>query len=246
VPILHPPLSADYSVAHNDWLGTPMKVVLILLLLISSLAFAKTSTETYSELSQRQQVQVLQDVINRYKTQGVEPKYTPIEYVIMINRLMAQNPEYMSVPVGQLFKQILIAEGSMTGKNAKGPPGTLLTFLSFFAGGTLVVLVLVALSGGSLPDKVESIIFNTALGVIVTTLLLWLYRWTSHIIFLILIPVTICAIIYTFVHQTLKNYHKRKFGKPSSPGMWLCRKCGTENENINLRCTECKSGKGEV
>ena len=223
-----------------------MKYIIVALLLISSPVFAKTSTKTYLELPQRQQVQVLQNVIDGYKAQGVEPKYTPIEYVRMIDMLMAKSQEYMTVPVEQIFRQILIAEGSLAGKKGKGPPGTLLTFLSFFAGGTLLLMVLIAISGGALPQRIESIIFNTALGIFITTILLWLYRWTSHIIFLILIPVTVCAIIYTYVHQMLKNYYKRKFGKPSTPDMWLCRKCGRENENINLYCTECDSSKGDV
>ena len=220
-----------------------MYKILIILLLISSIALAETTTEAFIKLSRYDQIKLIEDIIGRYKAEGIEVKFTSAGYLHMIDNLLAKNPDYGKVPLEQIIRGILIAEGSLPNEKAKGPPGTLLTFLSFFAGGTLLLLVLVALSGGALPQKIESIIFNTALGIIITTILLWLYRWTSHIIFLILIPVTICAIIYTYVHQMLKNYYKRKFGKPSSPDMWLCRKCGTENENINLYCTECDSRK---
>ena len=233
---------------HRLLIATLIAILLLLapLTTASTIAFAETTTEAFLRLSRYDQIELLEDIISRYQAQGVEVKLTSAEYLHMINNLLAQNPDYSKIPLRQIIRGILIAEGSLPNEKAKGPPGTLLTFLSFFAGGTLLLLVLVALSGGALPQKIESIIFNTALGIIITTILLWLYRWTSHIIFLILIPVTICAIIYTYVHQMLKNYYKRKYGKPSTPDVWLCRKCGAENENINLYCTECDSSKGAV
>ena len=90
-----------------------MRYILLLCLLISSLAFADTTTKRYMELPQKQQVPVIQNIINKYRAEGVEPKYTPIEYMRMIDRLMAKNPDYMNVPVGQIFRMILEEEGSL-------------------------------------------------------------------------------------------------------------------------------------
>ena len=133
--------------------------IILILLLTCGIAFAKTNqdptTEAYLRLPQREQVRVLQNAIDRYGAQGVRAKYTAIEYVEVIDNVMAKYPDYIGIPVGQIFKQILIAEGSLPDEKAKAPPGTFLTFLSFFAGGTLVILVLVALSGGALPQKIE-------------------------------------------------------------------------------------------
>ncbi len=111
--------------------------ILILFLLVSSPAFAgthidakfkfppeerhqvlkqygaDTTTEAFLKLSQKEQVQVLQEVIDRYYKQGVKAKYTATEYVDIIDNLMAKNPEYMGISLGQIFREILLEEGSL-------------------------------------------------------------------------------------------------------------------------------------
>ncbi|NQU94800.1 MAG: hypothetical protein HQ549_01030 [Candidatus Omnitrophica bacterium] len=103
-------------------------VISIALLLISSLTFAqtqedrerilkqynaKTSTEAFLNLHDYEQIQLVENIINRYKAQGVKVKLNSPEYVYILKNVLAQNPDYIGLELGQIFKTILEEEGSL-------------------------------------------------------------------------------------------------------------------------------------
>lgn len=108
------------------------------------------------------------------------------------------------------------------------------------AGFALTLLLLLELGGGGLlPDAVEDAIAKICIGIIAIALWLFLYYISSKIIFLVLIPITLCLIVYIYLHRIFKRMYTKKFGKPSSPDSWICRECGTENNNLLTECHSC-------
>ena len=103
-------------------------VISIVLLLISSLAFAqtqeereeilkqynaKTTTEAFVNLPEYGQITLIENIMNRYRAQGVKVKLRSPEYVYMLKNILAKNPDYIGIELGQIFKTILEEEGSL-------------------------------------------------------------------------------------------------------------------------------------
>ena len=103
-------------------------VISIVLLLISSLAFAqtqeereeilkqynaKTTTEAFLNLPEYGQITLIENIMNRYRAQGVKVKLRSPEYVYMLKNILAKNPDYIGIELGQIFKTILEEEGSL-------------------------------------------------------------------------------------------------------------------------------------
>ena len=89
------------------------KYVTVILLLISSLAFAETTTEAFLKLSRYEQIETLENIISQYKAEDVEVKVTSAEYLLMIDNLLAKNPDYTKIPLEQIFGMILEEDGSL-------------------------------------------------------------------------------------------------------------------------------------
>ena len=105
-----------------------MYKILIALLLISSLAFAqtqeereailkkynaKTTTEAFINLPEYEQIALIENIINRYKAEGVKVKLHSPEYVYILKNVLAKNPDYIGIELGQIFRTILEEEGSL-------------------------------------------------------------------------------------------------------------------------------------
>ena len=103
-------------------------VISITLLLISTLAFAqtqeereeilkqynaKTTTEAFVNLPEYGQITLIENIMNRYRAQGVKVKLRSPEYVYMLKNILAKNPDYIGIELGQIFKMILEEEGSL-------------------------------------------------------------------------------------------------------------------------------------
>ena len=74
---------------------------------------ANTTTEAYLKCSQEQKAAIIQDGINRYRAQGVDIKLSAYAYVDIIDNVLVKNPDYIGVPLKQIFEEILEAEGSL-------------------------------------------------------------------------------------------------------------------------------------
>ncbi len=110
------------------------------------------------------------------------------------------------------------------------------------SGFALLLLIIFEIGGGGLlPDGIEDIIAKICAGIISVALLLYLYYISSKIIFIILIPLAIIIILYMYMQRVIKRMYVKKFGKPSSPNNWICRKCGTENSKLLTECDNCNS-----
>lgn len=55
----------------------------------------------------------MEDLISQYRAQGVKDKFTSAEYLHMIDNLLAKNPDYAKIPLGQIFRMILEEDGSL-------------------------------------------------------------------------------------------------------------------------------------
>ena len=107
-----------------------MKYIVIILLLTSSLALAEsrhpvleehnadTTTEAFLNLSKYDQIKLLENIIARYKKEGIEVKFTSAEYLHMIDNLLVKNPDYAKIPLGQIFRMILEEDWSFGNKNS--------------------------------------------------------------------------------------------------------------------------------
>ncbi len=112
------------------------------------------------------------------------------------------------------------------------------------SGFALLLLIIFEIGGGGLlPDHIEDLIAKVCAGIIAIALCLYLYYVSSSIIFILLIPITILFILYIYLKPIFKDMYAKKFGKPSSPDYWICRKCGIENSNLLTECDNCNSAK---
>ena len=90
-----------------------MYKIITILLSISSLAFAETTTEAFMKLSRYDQIKLLEDIITQYKKENVEVKFTSAEYLLMVDNLVVKNPDYAKIPLEQIFKMILEEEATV-------------------------------------------------------------------------------------------------------------------------------------
>ncbi|MCQ9206441.1 MAG: hypothetical protein NG740_00950 [Omnitrophica bacterium] len=77
---------------------------------------ANTTTKAYSKLSLEDRIRLIQDILERYRKTGVQTKYTAAEYIYAIDNVLKKNPDYTTVPLGQIIKMILEEEGKVKGE----------------------------------------------------------------------------------------------------------------------------------
>ncbi|NQT90905.1 MAG: hypothetical protein HQ558_06600 [Candidatus Omnitrophica bacterium] len=115
-----------------------------------------------------------------------------------------------------------------------------LQIFSILSGPALIFLLLNGISGGGfLPYDIENALVKMCAAIICITVFWWLHYITSSIIFVILIFLAITVTAYTFLRQALKKIYMKKFAKPTSPDIWICKKCGAENSTFIKECNEC-------
>lgn len=90
-----------------------MKYLIFLFLFISLLAYAEAeyTTETFLQLPQEEQLQILDGLMVEYRQEDV--KLTSPEYLTMIERLASKNPAYGSIPIKDMLREIIGIESSM-------------------------------------------------------------------------------------------------------------------------------------
>jgi ribosomal protein L40E len=119
---------------------------------------------------------------------------------------------------------------------------TWLILIGTMAGFALMFLLVLEIGGGGLlPYKIEDLAAKFCVGVIATALCLYAYYMTQRVIFIILIPFAIMAIIFVYLKRAIKKVYMRKLGRPSDSSVWICRRCGTENSVIIKECHRCYS-----
>src|SRR4030042_725693 len=78
---------------------------------------ADTTTEAFLRLPVREQIQIIYDIIIKYRRDGIGVKYTAIEYLDIIKSVLAKNPDYIGMPLGEMLRQLLTEEGSLPGES---------------------------------------------------------------------------------------------------------------------------------
>ncbi len=98
------------------------RIVLILLLFTfsahadSGAQYDTISTEAYVQYAPDKKIAIIQSAIDKYEREGVKVKYTSREYVEIIGNILATNPDYIGVPLKQMFEEMLQSEGSLPKK----------------------------------------------------------------------------------------------------------------------------------
>ena len=102
------------------------------------------------------------------------------------------------------------------------------------------------LSIGDLSDYLIARIINRiCISIIASTVMAYLCFKTSSTAFLAAIPFIIILSISSVFYDKVKGLYIRQYGKPSSPDVWICKKCGEENSNISLECFNCAAKKAQ-
>jgi ribosomal protein L40E len=123
---------------------------------------------------------------------------------------------------------------------------TWLILIGTLAGFALMFLLVLEIGGGGLfPHKLEDFVAKFCIGIIATALCLYAYYMTENILFIVLIPFAIAAIMFVYFKKAIKRVYMKKLGQPSAPNLWICRKCGAENSMIINECHSCNSIRAE-
>jgi ribosomal protein L40E len=123
---------------------------------------------------------------------------------------------------------------------------TWLILIGTLAGFALMFLLILEIGGGGLlPYKIEDLIAKICIGIIAIALCLYAYYMTQNILFLVLIPFVAGGVMFAYFRKIFNKAYMKKFGKPSEPNLWICRKCGAENSIIINECHNCNSPRVE-
>lgn len=128
---------------------------------------------------------------------------------------------------------------------------TWLMILGAFSVPAFLYLILFGITGGSisLPETLENILTKVSVGILITTIFLFLYYMTAKSIFIVMVFIGLGFILYATaglpVYRRLQKEFMKKYGKPSSEDAWICRKCGTENVKLYAECQECGTKSGD-
>jgi len=139
---------------------------------------------------------------------------------------------------GSLFKSIFQPDSKVW----------LFVFASLAAPAFLYLILMGISGGGGSPlfsEEVEAFLTRLSIGVLFTTFLLFMHYMIQKRIFLLLIVVVWAIIVWSVIYKRLKTAYMKKYGKASSPDVWVCRKCGKENLNIDMECWKCTSRREE-
>jgi hypothetical protein len=118
--------------------------------------------------------------------------------------------------------------------------------LSSVAGIAILFLFFHAIFGGGvLSDEVEDFLVRMALSVLILTGIGFLYHWKRSPALLGLTPLALIPVLWLFFGKKIKRGYAKRFSRPSSPDLWVCRKCGEENHAIRTECVGCGVAKGE-
>lgn len=126
----------------------------------------------------------------------------------------------------------------------QGPPTnkTWLILIGTLAGFALMFLLVLEIGGGGLlPYKIEDFVAKFCIGIIAAALCLYAYYMSGNILFILLIPFVVGAVMFAYFKRVIKKEYMKKFGQPSQPNLWVCRKCGAENSLIINECHNCQS-----
>jgi len=127
-----------------------------------------------------------------------------------------------------------------------GQPKTYLRILSIFA--SLAFLYLIARSIGivdfeSMPESIFSIIDRLCVGLMLTTVFLYVYLFNSYNKVWIYLIYGMWGSLLTFsVYGKVRHEFTRRYAK-NTDKYWVCRNCGERNANIHLACQHCDSGR---
>jgi len=159
-----------------------------------------------------------------------------ISHIVMPSDVYPQTGFYNSQ---QDSNEAAFRQGAPTNK-------TWLILIGTMAGFALMFLLVLEIGGGGLlPYKIEDLVAKFCVGIIAAALCLYAYYMTENVIFIILIPFAIGAILFAYFKRAIKKVYMKKLGQPSAPNLWICRKCGAENSIIINECHSCNSPRFE-
>ncbi|MFH1754051.1 MAG: hypothetical protein ABH875_07720 [Candidatus Omnitrophota bacterium] len=120
-----------------------------------------------------------------------------------------------------------------------------LSILTPFAIASLIFLIVSSFGGSdAIPDNLEGILLKLSVGIIATTVCLYIYAVTKKPIFMVMIRwiwvFFVSAMIFSPVAKMARTEHKKRYRMPSSKEFWICRRCGEENHIIYTQCESCK------
>jgi ribosomal protein L40E len=162
----------------------------------------------------------------------------PILIIIAISYTIIPQSAYAQT--GVFRPQQSPSEGALR----QGPPTnkTWLILIGTLAGFALMFLLVLEIGGGGLlPHKIEDFIAKVCIGIIAAALCLYAYYMTQNILFIVLIPFVAAGVMFIYFKRIIKKEYMKKFGQPSQPNLWVCRKCGAENSLIINECHNCQS-----
>jgi hypothetical protein len=72
------------------------------------------------------------------------------------------------------------------------------------------------------------------------------YGETGDRRFLTAMPAAAVPFLYWGARGLLTKIYRRRWARPSSPELWICRACGSENLRIHLECAGCRAPRPDL